>query len=747
MVLRNLLRRKIRTLLTIVGISIGVAAIIALGALADGLQAGYGAMLAGSKADLVLSQPNSFDISYSSVDDSIGADLAAMPEVKAISGMLQGWSQTEGEPFFFVFGYPIDSFVLDRFKIVEGVGLDSHEARNVKGRPVLIGSAASEVLNKAPGDILQLTGIAFRVVGIYETGDAFEDSAAVLELKDAQELVGKPRQVSVFYMQLRDPSLRERFVNRVERKWPDYSLSGIDEFAGEQTMQDILRGYVWAIGGLAIIIGGVGMMNSQLMAVFERTREIGVLRSVGWSGRRVMWMILGETLFVCMLGGVLGVILGWLMLYALSTQTVFLGLATTRLSSYLLTQAFIVVLVLGLVGGLYPAWRAARLQPVEALRYEGGSTGGRVRRLPVGGMAIQSLFQRSMRTLLTLGTIGLTVGAIISLEAIVQGLAQSMKVLVGDVEIMVRQADISDTGLSVLDGRIGDKIEAYSDVQSVSGVIFYAVLLPEANSFFIVFGYEPNEYAIKRYKVVEGEPLRNNRQIILGRSIAESLSKGVGDTIELSGIRYRVVGIYESQIGWEEMGGVMTLRDGQLLMGRPNKVSMYAIKMRNPDQASAVVEQINSEFPEASAALSSDFVDQMPDFQTTDAMIGGISFMAIVVGGVGVLNTMLMSVFERTREIGVLRSLGWRRRTILGMILSEAFWLGLLGGVAGIAIAFGLTSMMSMAPMFGEVLQPVWEWQMFARSMVVALSLGILGGLYPAYRATRLLPVEALRYE
>jgi putative ABC transport system permease protein len=208
-----------------------------------------------------------------------------------------------------------------------------------------------------------------------------------------------------------------------------------------------------------------------------------------------------------------------------------------------------------------------------------------------------------------------------------------------------------------------------------------------------------------------------------------------------------VVGIYESQIGWEEMGGVMTLRDGQLLMGRPNKVGMYAIKMRDPEKASAVVESINSEFPVASAALSSDFVDQMPDFQTTDAMIGGISFMAIVVGGVGVLNTMLMSVFERTREIGVLRSLGWRRRAILGMILSEAFWLGLLGGVAGIGIAFGLTSLMSIAPMFGDVLQPLWEWQMFVRSMVVALSLGILGGLYPAYRATRLLPVEALRYE
>ena len=747
MVLKNLLRRKTRTLLTVTGIAIGVAAIIALGAMAEGLQSGYGSMLAGSKADLVISQPNSFDISYSSVDEGIQAELEAMPEVEAISGMLQGWSQTEGEPFFFVFGYPVDSFVLDRFNIIKGTGLGNYDARKLKGKPVLIGSAAAEVLKKEPGDILQLTGSAYRVVGIYETGDAFEDSAAVLTLKDAQELVGKPRQVSVFYLQLSDPSLRERFINRVERKWPDYSISGIDEFADEQTMSDILKGYVWAIGGLAIIIGGVGMMNSQLMSVFERTHEIGILRSIGWSSRRVMWIVLGEALFVCLLGGLLGVLLGWLLLYWISSQTVALGLATTQLSSTLLIQAFTVVLVLGMLGGVYPAWRAARLPPVEALRYEGGTTGGKVHRLPVGGMAVQSLFQRSMRTFLTLGMIGLTVGAIISLDAVIQGMAQTMRLLVGGVEVMVRQANITDTELSVLDGRIGDKIEALSDVQSVSGVIFTAVMLPEANGFFIIFGYEPNEYAISRYNIVEGEPLKGNRQILLGRSMAESLNKRVGDTIELSGVRYRVVGIYESQISWEEIGGVMTLRDGQTLMGRPNKVSMYAVKMRDPAKASEVVERINAEFPEASAALSSDFVDQMPDFNTTDAMIGGISFLAIAIGGVGVLNTMLMSVFERTREIGVLRALGWRRKAILGLIMREAFWLGLLGGVAGIAFAFGFTYMISLIPLFGSALMPLWEWQMFARAIVVALSLGVVGGLYPAYRASRLLPVEALRYE
>ena len=130
-----------------------------------------------------------------------------------------------------------------------------------------------------------------------------------------------------------------------------------------------------------------------------------------------------------------------------------------------------------------------------------------------------------------------------------------------------------------------------------------------------------------------------------------------------------------------------------------------------------------------------------------DAMMGAISFLAIFVGGVGVMNTMLMAVLERTREIGVLRALGWRRRRILGMILQEAVLLGILGGIAGILIALGLGGLFSKIPMVGELLTPVWEYDIFVRAVAIALFLGVLGGIYPAIRATRLQPVEALRYE
>ncbi|UCF28813.1 MAG: ABC transporter permease, partial [Chloroflexota bacterium] len=101
MIFKNLFRQKGRTLLTIFGISIGVAAIVSLGALAGGLQAGYDSILTGSKADLILSQPDAVDLTTTSVDESIGAELNVMSDISSVSGMLQGFVPTENVPFFF----------------------------------------------------------------------------------------------------------------------------------------------------------------------------------------------------------------------------------------------------------------------------------------------------------------------------------------------------------------------------------------------------------------------------------------------------------------------------------------------------------------------------------------------------------------------------------------------------------------------------------------------------------------------
>jgi putative ABC transport system permease protein len=174
---------------------------------------------------------------------------------------------------------------------------------------------------------------------------------------------------------------------------------------------------------------------------------------------------------------------------------------------------------------------------------------------------------------------------------------------------------------------------------------------------------------------------------------------------------------------------------------------LYGVKLRDPDAAEEVVAIINQNYHQAHAALSGDFAEQMPDMQNANAMLGGISILAVMVGGVGVMNTMLMAVLERTREIGVLRALGWGRRRVMGMILRESVLIGLIGGLCGIFVSVGFLALLRIVPFLGDAVVPAWSISIFLRAMLVAFFLGLLGGLYPAQRATRLQPVEALRYE
>jgi ABC-type antimicrobial peptide transport system permease subunit len=747
MIFKNLIRRKGRTLLTIIGISVGVSAIIILGAMAEGLDSGYNNMITGSNADLVLSQPNTLDISLSTVQEEVGDQLLTMSEVEEISGMIQGIVKADDNPYFFIFGYPIDSFILDRFQIVQGFSLDSREAQDVRGIPIIIGTSASEAINKGLGDSVRLSATVFRIVGIYETGSAFEDAGAVIGLNYAQELMGRQRQVSLFYIRLKDVDISDRVETRVERLWPDLSVSTTTEFADKQLMGDMMNAYVWSIAGFAIVLGGVVMANAQLMSVVERTREIGVLRAVGWPGWRVLLMILGESIIVSVAGGLVGVGLGWLALKGTSDILGVFGANTQSINSILLLQAFFVVVLLGFTGGFFPARRAARLEPVEALRYEGGSGGDKEKRLPLGGMAVQSLWQRTTRTVLTLTAISLTIGSILALEALIEGVTDMMTKFSsgGDAEVTIRQASVSDTSQSVIDERDLTKIEALPEVKSVSGLILTGVAMPET-VFFIIQGYPPHSYGINRFQIVEGESLTGNHQIIIGSVAAGALSKEPGDTLEISGTRFRIAGIYETGLAWEEVGGVISLRDAQIFTGKPRKVTMASVKLNDPKDAERVVAFINSTYPDVHASLSGDFVNQLPDMEAMDAMTISLSGMTIIIGGAGIMNTMLMAVLERTREIGALRALGWRRRAVLSLIMKESLLLGVLGGAFGIIIAYLMVLILELIP-FANTLDAIWTFEIIARAIMIALLLGILGGIYPAFRATRMQPVEALRYE
>jgi len=747
LIFRNLFRRKTRSLLTLAGISVGIAAIVALGALAEGLQAGYGAMSRGSGADLMILQAESYDITISSVDESLGERLRTMPEVRAIAGMILGNVSTEGGArYFFLYGHDPYGFAIQRFKIIEGEDLLA--GKRQRGQPLILGRKAAQALKKNIGDTIRISSSTFRITGIYETGNAMEEGGAVISLADAQMLLKKPRQVSAFLVKLKntDQTSVDRLRDRLARLFPDVTVTTSTEFATNQDMVKYLRGFAWAIALIAIIIGGVGMMNTVLMSVFERTQEIGVLRALGWRRRQVLELILGESLLLALVGAVIGIALG-IGLVFLVAQVPLFGYMGGCFTPSLFAQAFGVAVTLGSLGGFYPAWIASGLTPIEALRQEAAASGPQV---SFGSLALRNLFRRRTRTLLTLVGITLAVAAIVALRGLSEGYIVQLNNMASSsgFDLMAEQANASDLGYSAIDEKVGKRLAAHPEVKSVSGILIGVSFVPsEKTAFFLLFGYHPAEPAIRHFRIVEGQPLTANRQIILGRAIAKEMKKGIGDTVRLFDASFQVVGIYETGIAWEDMAGVISLREAQAILGKPRQVSLYGIELKNRLKGKAVRDQLAAEFPEVSLSMSSEFAENLPDMQSMEAMIQGIAFLSVLVGGIAMMNTVLMSVFERTREIGVLRALGWRRRRVLGLILGEALLLSLVSGITGIGLGVGLVYLMNLAPYMRGFVVMSYSPKVFTTALITALTLGMVGGVYPAWRAANLRPIEALRYE
>jgi putative ABC transport system permease protein len=361
-------------------------------------------------------------------------------------------------------------------------------------------------------------------------------------------------------------------------------------------------------------------------------------------------------------------------------------------------------------------------------------------------MVVRNLWRR-VRTSLTLLGIGVSIAAIVALGGMAQGMTGAFTAMMRDSQthLLAAEADI-DSDFSAIDDRVAARIVARPDVAAVSGMIMKAANMDKM-SMLLVFGYHPREFYIRRFRIIEGEPLTGRRQVLVGWKAAEQMGVEIGDTLRLLDRNFRVVGIFETGLPFEEIGVVIGLQEAQTLFGMLHQAQFYAISVRDPEQVEQVQRELQEEFPDIDFSLSSELAEDMSDFRVLQEMVGQISFLAIFIGGVGILNTMLMNVLERMGEIGVLRALGWRRRRVLGTILQESLILGAVGGVCGIFLGFGLGSLIGLTPgMFGAM-KPVYTPQLLVQAVIVAAVAGIVGGLYPAWRATRMRPVEALRYE
>ena len=747
MIVKNLWRRKTRTLLTLLGIAVGVAAVVALSAFGEGIASGMENMFSATIADLTVGQKDAMMLIFSSVDESVGDELRQIEGVKQVAGTVVGIVQMPESPYFVVMGEDPRGFAMAHYRLIAGGPITGR-------KQILLGKVAAKNFKKEVGETFHVNGLSYRIAGIYETGLGLEDGGAVMGLEDAQRSFAKRDKVSYFVIKLSDARRMDAVKQEIEARWPELSAARSGDATRQTEYLGIYRSFGLFVGVFAALVGGLGMMNTTLMSVLERTREIGVLRALGWRRRRVVGMILGEALALAIMGGGLGIALG-LGLIALTklspaAESLLQGVVTPNV----LMQGMGIALVLGVIGGLYPAWRAAQLAPIEAMRYEGGAGGGSGRstqllaRLRLTGGALRNLSRRPARTLVTLAGIGLGVGFIVALVAMTDGMTATFNQLAsqGQMDLVAEQAKASDLSFSEIDDRVATRLRAHPEVKSVSRILFGFPNIPGV-PFMFIFGLDPQEPYLQHYRIREGRMPTRSGEMLLGRFAADNLEKGVGDTLRLSGTTFKIVGIYENGSTYEDGGGMMLLKDAQRVFNKPRKVSLLGIQVRDPARGAEIARALEAQFPELMVSQASGFTQRLQDFATMYAVLNALIVVTVIVGGIVMTNAMLMSVFERTQEIGVLRALGWRRGRVVGAVLAESLALSLLSGLAGIAIGVGLNRLFMLVPDFGAFLTPIYSQAMFLKVLVLALGLGSIGGLYPAWRAAGLRPIEALKYE
>jgi putative ABC transport system permease protein len=378
---KNVLRRKVRSTLTGVGVAVAIAAVVALLGVSSGFEQSSREMLTGHGVDLIIQRIGSGTFDTTRLDESIGKQLAALPEVGGVTPLLNDTVKLNNDPLGVPLeGLPPGSFALKDFenRIIpgKGRGLEPSDRDSV-----ILGTILARNLDKNPGDMVDIESKKFKVVGIYQGSSILENRGAVAHLAELQDLMDRAGQVSEFQIMLKPGTAGDQqAVDRVKAEIKDlrgadgkpYHLGAMttEQYVDNDNGIKLAGAMAWMTSAIALVIGAIGMLNTMIMSVLERTQEIGILRAIGWRKARVMRMILGESFALSLGGAVAGTALAIFLTRVVSRLPAAEGLVRPDVSVRVIITGFLLSLLLGLIGGAYPAIRGASLAPTEALRYE-----------------------------------------------------------------------------------------------------------------------------------------------------------------------------------------------------------------------------------------------------------------------------------------------------------------------------------------------------------------------------------------
>ena len=365
LILTNLLRHRVRTLISIAGIAFSVAAMLAVVTILEGAVAMFSGLLS-SDSQLIVFERNVSDLFFSNVPADAVKQMDSWSMVEHADPVLFGIVSSEDHPIITCFGLTSGDARMRNATWLSGNRGDF--GKTVSG--VVLGARAAEFLKASAGSEVQIGHGVFHVLGVLKTKNGFEDGGVFMPLSTAQTFFHKEGVSSVATVKLRDKDDVPAFKRAVRDHYPNLIALEDEEFNRTYSQFRILTATAWAVGGCGLLLGGLGVANTMIMSVFTRIREIAILRVNGFSTGQVASIIFGESALVSLAGAAAGLTLGWDAIFALKFVPALHGYIDAHVRLPVVLAVVGLACLTGIAGALYPAFYATRIRAVEALRFE-----------------------------------------------------------------------------------------------------------------------------------------------------------------------------------------------------------------------------------------------------------------------------------------------------------------------------------------------------------------------------------------
>ena len=367
--------------------------------------------------------------------------------------------------------------------------------------------------------------------------------------------------------------------------------------------------------------------------------------------------------------------------------------------------------------------------------------------------ALRNIFRVRLRSFFTIFVISLVFSLFILLTSIGEELSRQLTNTLDEKKIDIAiQSKFSNTPFSSsIPYEKVNEIITLDDVQYATTLLIGKKRLNKKASLFLL-GFSDFTTIAKRLGIglIKGREFNENlREIAIGQKVARILKLDVGDSIRLDDkAPYLITGIYSIGLDFLDACAYIGMSHAQRLLNRPNRTGMIFLSLKDPLHTQETIKMINNSYPELVAFSSGELVQHLGSTKTVINFIQLISMITFIIASAVLLNTLIMTINERTKEIGILLAIGWSRSMIVIMFSIESLLLSFSGGIIGYLLTYPAITILSQYPNMGLNFIPESpSFAMFGVLMAICLLIGLISAFFPALYGSRMTPARALHHE